>query len=1095
MGQVFASLLIPRIAMASISHAEKHTSLWERPLWNVMALNWELVLYGVIFVLAVVTRFYDLGARAISHDESLHALYSYKLYNGEGYRHDPLMHGPLLFHVTAFLFFLFGDNNFVARAGPALCGVALIMLPYWFRPWLGRLGALAASTFILISPAIMQYSRHLRHDLFNAVFTVLMFVALFQYLHSREQGDGARASRWLFVGAAAVALSLTTKEVAFIHGFIGFTFILLMSLLEGVSAARRRTLFFAGLALLVVVGGIVLWLTFGNAGTLPGDVSQLNLAQRVIEFLSPSSERLAANPGLTRENHGKAVWKLIQFAVLLTGLFFAASTLALSAARRRHLITDAVRSIPMRTLGMAALLGAALFILFYTTFFTNPYGIVSGTWGAVSYWLRQQDVQRGGQPWYYYIMLLLPLYEFLPLIVGMAGGVWYLVRRVATSRQSSAEGEQPPTLDHYFVAFLIYWAVDALFIYSWAGEKMPWLTVHLTLPFIFLAAWTVNQALSGVDWRQVWARGGALFAVLLPLVGVALVTLLSVRPFQGKSLFDLRDTGQWLGSLVVALVLVYALVRYGRRLGGYFAGRATFAVGVVVLALFTFRFAWMVSFINYDYVSEYLFYAHAAPDVTLAMQEIEDISRRTVGDKQIKIAYDNDSTWPFEWYFREYPNRAYYADSPNREQLDAPIVIVGSANEEKVKPFLGDRYRRFNYRLVWWPIETYKDQSPQKIWHTYVYPDLSLAGDEAAQQALWDQVRENRKELWNIIFYRRHKTPLNEWPYVHRFYMYIRKDVLNQLWDYQTGPVAQAEIEPYAQGYREIRAVHVLGNAGSGDGQFSTPRAIAIGPDGLLYVADSGNNRIQVLDAEGNFVQTWGSAGSGLGQFQEPWGIAVSDAGRVYVADTWNHRIQVFDREGNFLSTWGHFADTKGEPNAEPGVFWGPRDIALDAEGNVYVADTGNKRIQKFTPDGQFIAQWGGGGVDPGRFEEPTGIAFSPDGNIYVADTWNRRVQKFSPDFTPVAQWPIQSWESESPANKPYLRVDSQGNVYVGDPERYRILVFDSQGKFVMSFGQYGFDTASFALPLGMAFDATDNLYVVDSDNNRILKFAIGSQQ
>ena len=1083
--------------MASTSQAKERITVWERPLWQVVSLNWELVLYGLIFVLAVATRFYDLSARAISHDESLHALWSYKLYNGERYRHDPLMHGPLLFHVTAFVYFLFGDNNFTARTGVALFGVALVMLPYWFRPWLGRLGALVASTFILISPAIVQYSRHLRHDVFNAVFTVLMFIALFQYLQGREEGDEKRATRWLYIGAAAVGLSLTTKEVAFIHGFIGFTFILLMSILEGFDAPRRRVLFFAGLALLLVVGGVALWLTFGNADTLPREVAELNLAQRVIESLAPSGERLATNPDLTREQHGKSVWKFIQFATLIAGLLFAGATLAPSADRRPTM-TEAVRSIPTRTLGIAALLAAALFAVFYTTFFTNPRGLYTGTWGAVSYWLQQQDVQRGGQPWYYYL-LLLPLYEFLPLFVGTAGGAWYLVRAVrrppaADRRRSSAARHQRSTLDRYFVALLIYWALDALFIYSWAGEKMPWLTVHLTLPFIFLAAWTVNQVLSGVDWSQVWVRGGAVFAALLPLAGAALIGLVSVRPFQGKSLFDLRDTGQWLGSLVVALILAYALARYGWRLGRRLVGQVTFAVLVVVLVLLTVRFSWMLSFINYDYVSEYLFYAHAAPDVTLAMQQIEDISRRTVGDKQIKIAYDNDSTWPFEWYFREYPNRAYYADTPNRDQLDAPIVIVGSANESKVVPFLGDRYQRFNYRLVWWPLETYKDQSPKKIWHSYFVPDLSQAADEAARQALWKTVRENRKELWNVIFYRRHKTPLNEWPYVHRFYMYIRKDVLNELWDYRVGPVPQEEVEPYAEGYREIRAVRAIGNAGSGEGQLSSPRAVAVGPNGLLYVADSGNNRIQVLDADGNFVRAWGSAGAGPGQFQEPWGIAVSDEGRVYVADTWNHRIQVFDLEGRFLFTWGRFADTKGEPNAEPGVFWGPRDIVLDAEGNVYVADTGNKRIQKFTPDGEFIAQWGGGGVIPGRFEEPTGIAIGPDGSIYVADTWNRRVQKFSPDFTPVAQWPIQSWESESVVNKPYLRVDSQGRVYVGDPERYRILVFDSEGQFLMTFGQYGFDTASFALPLGMAFDADDNLYVVDSDNSRILKFAMGEE-
>ena len=1087
-------------------------------LWHWIVAHREAIAYGLLFVLAVFTRFYDLESRAISHDESLHMLYSYKLYNGEGYRHDPMMHGPFLFEFNALLFFLFGHNNFVGRVGVALFGVALVMLPYWFRPWLGRLGAIAASTMILISPVITHYSRHLRHDIFNEVFTLVMYVSLFHYLTAWQRGDFLRMKRWLYIGAAAVALSLTVMEIAYIHGFIGLTFIAATILVENLSLTQRRRLFWIGTAALVVIGIIALWLTFGNAGPVPLDQPP-NLARQVISSLQQLVGGLAGGASAVPQENMRAAWKVIHLLVLAGGLFFAATTLALSVTDKTlplekqrvqlfpvRLMSEAVRSLPLREVGIAVLIGAITFVTLYTTFFTNPYGLVSGTWGAIYYWLSQQDVQRGGQPWYYYLMLL-PLYEFLPFFIGAAGGIWYLIRRWRVTRPAAPEREpiiegKPSVpsvaadvgdvLHVYFPAFALYWVIDAIFIYSWAGEKMPWLTTHMSLPLIFMAAWTCERVFAGLQgrWRTLWERGGVLFAVLLPLTALALVALLSVQPFRSYSLFDLRDTGQWLGSLIVFGLLGYALIYYGRKLGRSLATRVVFLTFLVVLVIFTARSSWLVSFINYDDVSEYLFYAHGAPDVTLAMRQIEDISRRTVGDKLIKVAYDNESTWPLEWYFREYPNRTYYGDSPSRQQLEAPIVIVGPSNEGKVTPYLGDNYVRFNYRLVWWPLETYKEQSPVKIWHTYFVP-ATLPDDPAGRQAAWNQVSENRKALWEFFFYHRHKTPKDQWPYVHRFYMYVRKDVLNQLWDYHTGPApAEMPTEPYAVKHQEIRAKRAIGGQGTGIGRFTTPRAIAVGADGLWYVADSGNNRVQVLDAQGNVVHSWGSSGSGAGQFQEPWGIVVNtEMGRVYVSDTWNHRIQAFDLEGTFLFAWGYFADTAGQIDRDPGGFWGPRDIAIDEEGNIYVADTGNKRIQKFTADGEFIAQWGGAGILPGRFDEPTSLAFAPDGTLYVADTWNRRIQAFSAEMIPLRQWAIESWESTSVVNKPYVRVDRAGNVYASDPERYRVLVFDAQGAFLLSFGQYGADMASFALPLGMAFEADGDLLVVDSDNHRLLEF------
>ena len=136
----------------------------------------------------------------------------------------------------------------------------------------------------------------------------------------------------------------------------------------------------------------------------------------------------------------------------------------------------------------------------------------------------------------------------------------------------------------------------------------------------------------------------------------------------------------------------------------------------------------------------------------------------------------------------------------------------------------------------------------------------------------------------------------------------------------------------------------------------------------------------------------------------------------------------------------------------------------MDGDGNVLVADTGNKRIVRYTADGQYIDQIGGGGVILGRFDEPTSVAVSPvDGSIYVADTWNRRIQQLGPDLTPLAEWPVPGWESQNIYNKPSLTVDTSGNVYASDPELYRVLVFDRDGKITTAFGNFGTGADSFA--------------------------------
>jgi DNA-binding beta-propeller fold protein YncE len=180
-----------------------------------------------------------------------------------------------------------------------------------------------------------------------------------------------------------------------------------------------------------------------------------------------------------------------------------------------------------------------------------------------------------------------------------------------------------------------------------------------------------------------------------------------------------------------------------------------------------------------------------------------------------------------------------------------------------------------------------------------------------------------------------------------------------------------------------------------------------------------------------------------------------------------------------------------------PGNFDGPRDVAVAADGSIYVADTRNHRVQKFDAAGAFVLSWGsyagGEGVipGPGQFNEPWGIAVGPDGSVYVADTWNHRIQKFDANGGYITSWGIfgQAETAESFWGPRDVVVDSEGRVYVADTGNKRISVFDADGNSLNTIGFGGSDPGQFDEPVGMAVSDEGLLFVADTWNQRVQVF------
>jgi tripartite motif-containing protein 71 len=374
-----------------------------------------------------------------------------------------------------------------------------------------------------------------------------------------------------------------------------------------------------------------------------------------------------------------------------------------------------------------------------------------------------------------------------------------------------------------------------------------------------------------------------------------------------------------------------------------------------------------------------------------------------------------------------------------------------------------------------------------------------------------------------------------------------------------------------------------LGAAGTGPGGLSSVGAVAVATDGTVYVAD-GADRIDRFGADGQLLNSWGEPGSAPGEFNfgsgggndsgAGGGIAVAD-GMVYVADTRNDRIQRFRADGTggvvivprgrlsrpqglavhgsrlvvadddhhrlvVFDTGGHFIRTVGSgPGSKPGQLTNPYDVAIDPEGRLYVADNSNQRVVRYgpAPGYDYRARWGSYGSAAGQLQYPRGIAADAQGRSYVADPGNNRVDVFDIGGDPLASIGISGRVSGefiapmgvaadaggtravadsvvgrvqllnpdgsiaavfgSPAPGPTVlpdpvavAFDAAGNAYVVDQQRGRVLVFDRAGNIVHTLGARGSGYGKLLAPSAIAIDAAGTVYVADTGNGRIARWS-----
>jgi uncharacterized protein (TIGR03663 family) len=891
-----------------------------------------LLVYGMVLVLAAGLRFVDLTAKPFHHDESLYGYYSWVQERNGDYHYDPMMHGPVMFFVNVVVFRLLGAGNFTARLGPALFGTLLCLAPLLIRRQLGRAGTLLASLLFSVSPIFTYFSRFLREDIYAAFFTFLAVAFFIRFLDGRK-------SRELYFSAASLSLLFCTKENAYLHLLIFATFGLVKILTDRLTLRGSDLAFFRGGSARAFLRRhwmqitVSLYVFFGVYAAL-----YTNFGRAPQGFLD----------GLYRKS--------------LSYWFQQHETQRLGGPFDLYLVILGVYSMPVLVIVFIGYLknlggGKGKILLWVTSIFLAAGApiLLGGNRslpGLVPGFLSRRFTQLHlGTTFHVYLLLLL-------FFIGGTGTVFQIRR------------------GRNFRAFLIFWSTAAFFLYSYAGEKVPWLSMHILLPLILLAA----SYLEGLTQSAVFREARVEMVVLL---GCVLLFQLhnTIRsslfcPANPEEMIVYTQTTPEMQQLVRTIRTIADGKKLGENLPMCVEGEGT----------------WPLSWYLRNY-KDWLHPCTAGSFDRLIM--VVDWGRRSDLLPYLQDYYD----------LKRYRLRAWW-------------IVRFDKGPKAVREFFSYFFLRriFGNEVGSTDIAVFfrKDIRDPGFFKEKKLPKPAEPREKAVELRflkMWGKAGQGNGE-----FLEPRDIAVTEDGFVY---------------------VADTKNDRIQKFSSDGGFLLSFGSPGSGKGQFKEPTGVGVDREGTVYVADTWNHRIQVFDADGKFLFEFKGGNEG---FWAPKDVAVDSRGDIYVTDTGYHRIQKFSEEGKFLLSWGGKGEAIPGLFSEPvGLFVDAADtvwvadtgnhriqhftndgkylgsfatygwehiyaepyLAIDPKGRIWVSDSTGNRLELFTQEGAFVQYAGTRGTGPGSFDRPTGICFDRRGNLYVSDTGNNRVDKLALEEKP----------------------------------------------------------------------------------------------